>query len=159
MSSVIHVLRNYSVVLYLPQTEQMKSCQQLMINAIGLSVIDPKHLDLGLVDELWLQWFPPCSFDNASKLYKEIADSDYSQCFKNQLPCLPCTQHFSGVIYDLFTLPLAISPLDRLQLLISAFRKAMLGVSRLKLCASDRADRNAGGTSTTGTSNNNGNCV
>ncbi len=48
-------------------------------------------------------------------------------------PGLPYLDYFSGVTSDLSSLPLAISPLDRLQLLISAFRKAMAGLSKLKL--------------------------
>lgn len=114
----------------------MKDCQQLMTNAIGLSVIDPQCLKLGIVDESWLHLFPPRSFSSASLLYKQTTESsNFLSCaLKEEASAAsPYMKYFSGVSSDLFSLPLAISPLERLQLLISAFRKAMAGLSRVKM--------------------------
>lgn len=110
----------------------MKGCQQLMTNAIGLSVIDPQCLELGVVDESWLHLFPPRSFSSASLLYKQVAENS-NLFLKESTTDLPYMKYFSGVSSDLFSLPLAISPLDKLQLLISAFRKAMAGLSQMKV--------------------------
>lgn len=115
--------------------EQEKQCKQLMTNAIGLSLTNPQHLDLGIAEESWLTLFPPRSFHSVSCLYNEVAESSHS------LVCpalesavgLPFLEYFGGVASDLYSLPLAISPLDRVQLLTSAFRKAMTGLSNLKL--------------------------
>lgn len=106
-----------------------------MMNAIGLSVINPQDLDLGIVDKSWLHLFPPRSFSCAAKLYEEVAESSnlLSHAFRFESTDLPYMEYFRGVMSDLFALPLAISPLDRLQLLISAFRKAMAGLSKVKI--------------------------
>lgn len=108
-----------------------------MTNAIGLSVIDPHYLELGVVEESWLHLFPPRSFSDALLLYTQVTESSISLTNglnkESTCPNLPYKKYFSGVSSDLFSLPLAISPLDKLQLLISAFRKAMAGLSQLKL--------------------------
>ena len=113
----------------------MKDCQKLVTNAIGLSVIDPHCLELGIVNESWLELFPPRSFLTASLLYKQVTENSNffsSAVLKESSAGLPYMKYFSGVSSDLLSLPLAIAPLDRLQLLVSAFRKGMAGLSRLK---------------------------
>lgn len=106
-----------------------------MTNAIGLSVVDPQHLDVGIVNESWLHLFPPRHFHSALFLYKEMTESsNLLSCGRNwDSSDLPYLEYFGGVATDLSLLPLAISPLDRVQLLTSAFRKAMTGLSNLKL--------------------------
>lgn len=109
----------------------------MIVNAIGLSIVDPWHLDLGAVDESWLRLFPPRPFSFASLLYKQatessnlLSDADPFRMDSTQFPYL---EYFSGFTSDLLSLPLAISPLDKLQILTSAFRKTMTGLSKLKL--------------------------
>ena len=109
-----------------------------MANAVGISVVDPKHLDLGIVDDSWLILFPPRSFSSAVEVYQQVIEMFSllplpAHIPKTDLEGYPYLEYFSGVISDLWSLPLAISPLDRLQLLTSAFRKAMTGLSRLKM--------------------------
>lgn len=104
-----------------------------MENAIGLSIIEPHNLDLGVVEESWLLLFPPRHFIDASSLYQEVTTNSSSNALKSESSEAPYLEYFSGVMSDLQSLPLAISPLDRVQLLISAFRKAMAGLSKLKL--------------------------
>ena len=119
----------------LPQEEQTKYCKQLVENAIGLSIIEPQNLDLGVVEEAWLLLFPPRHFSDASSLYQEVTMSSKvsSNALKSESKEAPYLEYFSGAMSDLQSLPLAISPLDRVQLLISAFRKATAGLSKLKL--------------------------
>lgn len=120
----------------MPQEEQAKYCKYLMTNAIGLSIMDPRHLELGLVDESWLPLFPPRPFTTASLLYQEVIEgSALLTCrrFETESVNSPCLEYFGGVASDLSSLSLAISPLDRAQLLTSALRKTMAGVSNLKL--------------------------
>lgn len=108
-----------------------------MENAIGLSIIKPQNLDLGVVEESWLLLFPPRHFLDASSLYQEASLYHEVTCVSSNAlkyeSSEPYLEYFSGVMSDLQSLPLAISPLDRVQLLISAFRKAMTGLSKLKL--------------------------
>lgn len=108
-----------------------------MTNAIGLSVTDPHFLELGIIDESWLHLFPPRSFVTASLLYMQVAgSSEFLSCAlkrDSSADTMPYMKYFGGVSSDLFSLPLAISPLDKLQILISAFRKAMAGLSQLKV--------------------------
>ena len=107
-----------------------------MTNAIGLSVIDPRHLELGLVNESWLLLFPLRPFTSASLLYQEVVECpDLLTCHRVETESIhsPYLEYFGGVASDLSSLALAISPLDRAQLLTSALRKAMTGVSNLKL--------------------------
>lgn len=119
-----------------PQMEQGKYCKHLMTNAIGLSVLDPQHLELGVVNDSWLHLFPPRPFISASVLYKEVSESSsvlMCPALERESTHSPYLEYFGGVASDLSSLPLTISPLDRVQLLTSAFRKAMTGLSNLKL--------------------------
>ena len=127
----------FEVVVCVSQMEQTDCCKQLMVNSLGLSVLDPRHLQLGVVDDSWLCLFPPRTFLSVSLLYKEVTktSSDLPN-LKDEINSSPYMEYFGGVVSDLSSLSLAISPLDRAQLLTSAFRKAMTGLSNLKFSKS-----------------------
>lgn len=93
-------------------------------------MIDPVNHDLGLSNKTWAQLFSARTFDEAIQLYKDIHSSD---SFSLQIHS-PSTGHpFDGVTTDLLTVFTAKSPLDQLQMMTSAFRKAMATLSNLKL--------------------------
>ena len=96
------------------------------MNALSVSVLEPHHLNLH-INPSSLYLFPSRPFQDAVALYQQMTDSipDHtSEEFR---------EYFGGVVSDITFLSSAISPLDRLQLLTSAFRKLMASLSRIKL--------------------------
>lgn len=93
--------------------------------------MDPLNRDLGLSNASWGNLFSARSFEEAEQLFKDIQglSLDSTSVIAHQ----PNTKHFEGVIADLVGLFSANSPLDQLQFLTSAFRKAMATLSHLKL--------------------------
>ena len=93
-------------------------------------MVDPVNHDLGLSNKAWAQLFSARTFDEATQLYKDIHSSDSVSLVIDS----PSTGHlFDGVTTDLLTVFTAKSPLDQLQMMTSAFRKAMAALSNLKL--------------------------
>ena len=129
--------------------DQAKYCNELMLNAISVSMVNPHHLDLGVADEVWLSLFPPRSYSSARLLYEEVQGKCWSvSSLLSSLQQtstseeLPCMELFGGVATDLASLVLALSPLDKLQLMTSAFRKATTALAVLKQRAA--LDKTAG---------------
>lgn len=115
------------------QSHHAKFCEQLQLNSLSSSVVDPRTLNLAITEEAWLDFFQPRPFEEAVQLHQELTDKGYLKW--NRSVTLPETElwtHFGGVASDLFSLPPAISPLEKLQLLTSAFRKATVTLSKLK---------------------------
>lgn len=100
---------------------------------MSASVVNPEDLNLGITDESWLCLFPPRPFAEAQRLYQGFTDQ---QCLEEERETgdhdAQFWAHFGGVASDLTSVPLALSPLEKLQLLTSAFRKAMAALSELK---------------------------
>jgi len=122
-----------SEFLPLYQAHYAKFCEQLQLNCVSVSVLDPRSLNLGVPDEALLNVFKSRSFEEASRLYQELTDEGYLAGTKTLEQDLEFRALFGGVTSDLTSLPLAISPLERLQLLTSAFRKVMATLSELKM--------------------------
>jgi len=116
-----------------PQAHYAKFCEQLQLNCVSVSVLDPRSLNLGVPDEALLNVFKSRSFEEASQLYQELTDEGYLAGTKTLEQDPEFRALFGGVTSDLTSLPLAISPLERLQLLTSAFRKVMATLSELKM--------------------------
>lgn len=95
-------------------------------------MLDPVNLDLGLIDKSWAGLFSARPFDEASQLYKDIYSSD-SDSSSSMVHCSSCGHQFDGVTSDLMAVFTAKSPLDKLQMMTSAFRKAMATLSNLKM--------------------------
>ena len=114
------------------QTSQKKFSECLQLNSLSVSMLDPASLQLDVPSVDFLAMFPPRPFDLGIKLYREIADNLTGSPWQQS-----CSQefiyNFGGMTSDLQSLPLANSPLEKLQLLTSAFRKCMASLSRLKL--------------------------
>ena len=111
-----------------------------MINAVSVSMVAPGHLGLGVTCESWLSLFSVRSFSSACQLFLDIQENSWSQAtllvaLQQHPPSqhLPCMQLFGGVAADLMALVLTLSPLDKLQLMTSAFRKASAALASLKL--------------------------
>ena len=105
-----------------------------MMNALSASLIEPQHLNLHIGQVTSLQLFPPRNFEEAVVLYQHLTE-DPGQ---DDVSCLDRASeefkdYFGGVISDIASLSLTFSPLDRSQLLTSAFRKLMASLSRMKL--------------------------
>ena len=96
-------------------------------------MLDPRTLNLGSPDESILTIFKSRSFEVTLQLYQELTDEGYLTGTKTLEQDQEFRALFGGVTSDLSSIPLAISPLERLQLLTSAFRKAMATLSELKL--------------------------
>lgn len=96
-------------------------------------MLDPRTLNLGSPDESILAIFKSRRFEVASQLYQELTDEGYLTGTKTLEQDQEFQALFGGVTSDLSSIPLTISPLERLQLLTSAFRKAMATLSELKL--------------------------
>ena len=96
-------------------------------------MLDPRTLNLGSPDESILAIFKSRSFEVTLQLYQELTDEGYLTGTKTLEEDQEFRALFGGVTSDLSSIPLAISPLERLQLLTSAFRKAMASLSELKL--------------------------
>ena len=132
--------------MFLFQSKHAKYCEQLALNSIGASMIDPINQDLGLRNSSWARLFSVRSFDEAKQLYENLqcslADSATTVCATST------PQHFEGVLSDLERLAFATSPLEQLQFLTSAFRKSMATLSQLKLqtllehCTLDQGEDN-----------------
>ena len=116
-----------------PQAHYAKFCEQLQLNCVSVSILDPRGLNLGVPDETLLNVFKRRSFEEASRLYQELTDEGYLAGTKALEQDPEFRALFGGVASDLTSLPLAISPLERLQLLTSAFRKVMATLSELKM--------------------------
>jgi len=130
------------------QVEQAKYCQELMMNAISVAMVAPSHLGLGVTCESWLSLFPVRPYSSACAQFAEVRDNSWCvpalhAALQHHLPPqdMPCMQLFGGVAADLMALVLTLSPLDKLQLMTSAFRKASTALASLKLSADD--DRNS----------------
>ena len=115
------------------QAHYAKFCEQLQLNSLSVSILEPQNLNLGTGNHQWLNIFKTRSFEEASRLYLELTDQQYLEGKLSRVHDTDFRSHFGGVASDLTSLPLAISPLERLQLLTSAFRKAMAALSELKL--------------------------
>ena len=97
-------------------------------------MIDPVNLDLGLCNEAWAKLFSARSLEESSLLYKDIhKDSSLTSDSLLVVDCCSTRHHFDGVSTDVIGVFTAKSPLDQLQLLTSAFRKATATLSNLKL--------------------------
>ena len=96
--------------------------------ALAASMLDPVSLKLGVAEPAWLQLFPSRSHEDACTLYQELLQEQPTRA-KEKMGA----GHFASVTSDLSSLPLASAPLEKLQLLTSAFRKAMASLSELKL--------------------------
>lgn len=91
-------------------------------------MLDPVNHDLGLADSAWVKLFSARSFDEATQLYKDIHSTSHHPLHT------PSARHqFDGVSTDLMAVFTAKSPLDQLQMMTSAFRKAMATLSNIKL--------------------------
>ena len=108
----------------------MKYCEQLALNSLGASMVHPLNHDLGLADRAWAELFSARSFDEATHLHKEIHSSD---SLPLALHCSSTGHQFDGVSSDLMAVFTAKSPLEQLQMMTSALRKAMATLSSLKL--------------------------
>ncbi len=93
-------------------------------------MVDPVNHDLGLSNRGWAELFSARSFDEATRLHKEIHSSDSLSLI---LHCSSPGHQFDGVTVDLTAVFTAKSPLDQLQMMTSALRKAMATLSTLKL--------------------------
>ncbi len=115
-----------------------------MINAISVSMVNPQQLDLGVASVSWLDLFPCRTYQCTQELYEEIQEGVWSLstllAHSQHAPSkdLPCMDLFGGVVRDLQSLVLALSPLEKLQLLTSAFRKASTALATLKLQTSSQ---------------------
>ena len=120
------------------QTENLKLCEQLRLNALSVSVLPPHSLALQLPQAAWLHLFSPRSFEEAVTLFPQES-LQYSGAAHKYLdvPSLPSELHtyFGSVTSDLYHMAGARAPLEKLQLLTSAFRKTMAILSDLKLSA------------------------
>lgn len=94
-------------------------------------MVDPLNHDLGLADRAWAELFSARSFDEATRLHKEIIHS--SDSLSLALHCSSTGHQFDGVTSDLMAVFTAKSPLEQLQMMTSALRKAMATLSSLKL--------------------------
>ena len=115
------------------QSHHAKFCEQLQLNSVSVSIADPASLDLGVTNVSWLTCFRRRPFEEAVELYQELTDVEYLKGNKIGQQSSEFRAHFGGVTSDLASLPLTISPLERLQLLTSAFRKVMASLSEMKL--------------------------
>ena len=117
--------------MYILQLKTAKYCEQLALNSLGSSLIDPQHHDLGLTNESWHHLFSARLFEDAMEMHKDIhctyTFSSVAQSYRSTTP------HFDGMVADLIGVFTAPSPLEQLQLLTSAFRKTMATLSNLKL--------------------------
>lgn len=93
-------------------------------------MVDPVNHDLGLSNTSWAKLFSARPFDEATQLYKDIHSSDSVSL---AVHCPSAGHQFDGVTTDLLAVFAAKSPLDQLQMMTSAFRKAMATLSNLKL--------------------------
>ena len=93
-------------------------------------MIDPVNHDLGLGNRAWAELFSARPFDKATQLYKDIYSSESVPL---AVHCPSAGHQFDGVTVDLLAVFTAKSPLDQLQMMTSAFRKAMATLSNLKL--------------------------
>ena len=113
------------------QSENLKFCEQLRVNALSISVLPPTDLPLHIPDTSCLQLFPPRSFQHATQLYSQPVEADvYSDPphLNSELQA-----NFGPVVTDLYCMVRARAPLQKLQLLTSAFRKTTAALSTLKL--------------------------
>ena len=101
------------------------------MNALSISVLPPSTLSLHTPESTWLHLFPPRPFDHATHLYTQPLDADLT----SEPPHLPSDlqDKFGAVVTDLYCMASARAPLQKLQLLTSAFRKTMASLSALKL--------------------------
>ena len=113
------------------QFKHAKYCEQLMLNSLGASLIDPQNHDLGLTNKAWISFFSARSFKEAMELHKDMhcveTFSSVEDSYRSTTPL------FNGMIADLVRVMTAASPLEQLQLLTSSFRKTMATLSTLKL--------------------------
>lgn len=118
------------------QSSEHKFCEGLQLNSLGVSLVDPASLELDLPNKEFLAMFLPRSFELATELYKEMMANGFSVAdgVPWQHTQLNCSSHdFRGMTFDLQSLPLVSSPIGKLQLLTSAFRKCMASLSQLKV--------------------------
>ena len=114
------------------QSENVKFCEQLRVNALSASVLPPTSLSLHIPETSWLPLFPPRSFKDAASLYTQhTAGTDIISQPPQLTPDLQAK--FGPVVTDLYCMARARAPLQKLQLLTSAFRKTMASLSSLKL--------------------------
>jgi hypothetical protein len=114
------------------QNENQKFCEQLRVNALSVSVLPPSSLSLTIPETAWLSLFPPRSFSDATLLYSQpLEDPDATSEPPQLAPGLQAK--FGPVVTDLYCMAGARAPLQKLQLLTSAFRKTMASLSALKL--------------------------
>ena len=113
------------------QLKHTKYCEQLALNSLGASLIEPHHHDLGLTKDTWVSLFSARPFEEAIELHKSIhcieSFSSVEDSYRSTTPL------FDGMIADLVEVLRAASPLEQLQFLTSAFRKTMATLSTLKL--------------------------
>ena len=122
---------NTCVLVYVHQCENLKFCEQLRVNALSASVLLPSSLALDLPQTSWLTLFSPRPFEEAVEFYAIPLDVDlYSDPPKLHSTLEP---YFSSVVSDLYCMARARAPLEKLQLLTSAFRKTTATLSDLIL--------------------------
>ena len=115
------------------QSENLKFCEQLRVNALSASVFPPSSLALTIPETSWLSLFPSRSFNDAILLYSLPTPGNPDANYEPPQLEPNLQTKFGPVVTDLYCMAKARAPLQKLQLLTSAFRKTMASLSTLKL--------------------------
>lgn len=112
------------------QSLESKLCERLQFNSLGASLLTPDPNTPPSIAAL----FPPLNFELVMQRYQEIKGDAtplpwQSTCSQNYM------EYFGGMTFDLECLSHAHAPLEKLQLLTSAFRKTMTSLSALQSSA------------------------
>ena len=121
--------------LTLYQKEHSEVCLRLKHTSLNVSLLNPIELGLCSRPEPWINLFQCRDFSVAMGIHSGI---DRQQCvwFKDTLAPPPESEFmktFGSVVFDISCLQECVSPLDKLQLLVSALRKASSVLADLRI--------------------------
>ncbi len=117
------------------QDSEKKAVECLQLNALGAALLSPDPSLPPAISRL----LPPIDFEHIIQRYQDIKEN--AEPLPWQKACSrDYIEHFGGLIFDLECLLHVHSPLEKLQLLTSSFRKLMASLSSLQkrvVCCDD----------------------
>ena len=122
----------------LTQVKHSVFCWHLQVNSLNVSILEPASLSLSHQAEPWIGFFHGRSFEEAEEMFRSLSEEPCDLAADTPTNGTQCLEgsafhsRFGGVLSDLQRVPGAGHPMPRLQLLTSAFHKAMTAVAEIK---------------------------